>query len=82
MKLDVELVWNALFMYWLLEDCEENGITLELDNNAPSQAQRMAKGLRERNLRFVGTGQPEWSHACDLCCWMSEGDDGGVYLSL
>lgn len=79
LKLDVELVWDSLFLYWLLEDCEENKIVLELDHKEPSQELRLAKGLRERTLRFIGTGQPAWNHACDLCCWMSTDSDGGKY---
>ncbi|KAF6756540.1 hypothetical protein DFP72DRAFT_846432 [Ephemerocybe angulata] len=31
-------------------------------------------GLKERNDRFVGTGQPEWNHTCSLCCWVEEKD--------
>lgn len=77
LKLDTELVWNSLFLYWLLEDCAENGLVLELDENASSQTLRISKGLKGRNDRFAGTGQPEWNHACDLCCWLSRDENGG-----
>ncbi|TEB19835.1 hypothetical protein FA13DRAFT_1646014 [Coprinellus micaceus] len=77
LKLDVELVWNALFLYWLLEDSLENGITLELEQKA-NHTIRLSKGLKERNKRFAGTGQPEWNHACDSCCWLSKDKDGVV----
>ncbi|KAF6763614.1 hypothetical protein DFP72DRAFT_1136202 [Ephemerocybe angulata] len=74
LSLDVELVWNALLLFWLWIDCRENNIVLSLDHNAESHAVRLSKGLKARNDRFVGTGQPEWAHACDLCCWIS-GDE-------
>ncbi|KAF6743134.1 hypothetical protein DFP72DRAFT_994087 [Ephemerocybe angulata] len=72
LKLDTELVWNALLLYWLLNDARENGFALEVEHSAPSQALRLAKPMAARNERFVGPGQPEWNHACTLCCWVNE----------
>jgi hypothetical protein len=75
-ELDVRTVLNALFLFWLLEDYNENGLTLELDHsNTPSQAARLEKGLEERNARMAGSGQEEWNHACNLCCWIQGSDD-------
>ncbi|EAU88688.2 hypothetical protein CC1G_01061 [Coprinopsis cinerea okayama7 len=83
-KLDAESVWDALFLFWLLEDSVENDTVLKLDHQAPSQADRLNKGLYERNLRMVGTGQEHWNHACDLCSWIKKSEDGGegMYLGL
>jgi hypothetical protein len=74
--LDVEEVWNGLFLYWLLQDAEERIEDLELVHNAPSQAKRLEPALRARNLRIAGTGQEAWNHVCDLCCWFNEQPDG------
>lgn len=79
LKLDVELVWDSLFLFWLLEDYVENNMTLELDRHGCNQTQRISKGLEEHNLQFVGTGQPEWNHVCDSCCWVSKDAEGGQY---
>ncbi|KAG6834471.1 hypothetical protein H0H93_009450 [Arthromyces matolae] len=74
LELDTEDVWNGLFLYWLLVDCQENGLRLELDHGASSQAQRLERPLHARNLRMSGPGQEEWNHACDDCCWIDNTD--------
>lgn len=78
LKLDHELVWNALYLFWLLEDYERHKILLQLDHQASSQTERLSDALQARNLRLVGTGQEEWNHACDSCCWLKENVEGGV----
>lgn len=80
LKLDVELVWNTMFLYWLFEYHRNNDLTLELDHRASSQAKRLSKALEKRNHRTAGTGQPEWNHACKACCWIKEDEStGGQY---
>ncbi|KAF8077601.1 hypothetical protein FPV67DRAFT_1614590 [Lyophyllum atratum] len=74
--MDVEDVWNAVFHHWLLQDAAERNDLLELEHNAPSQAERLRPALRARNLRMVGPGQDEWNHACDLCCWVNKNPTG------
>ena len=74
--LDAEDVWSSLFLYWLLQDCEEQQTVLELEHDSPSQAKRLQPALRLRNRRMVGPGQEEWNHACDLCCWIDTRSDG------
>ena len=50
LKLDAEDVWNLLFLYWLLLDCQEQGMILELDHKAGSQAHRLEPALQVHNL--------------------------------
>lgn len=82
LKLDVEDVWTGLFTYWLLEDCSERGIVLELGHKAKSEFHQLLPALQERNRRMVGPGQAEWNHACELCCWVQTLDDGTRSKSL
>ena len=74
--LDVKDVWNGLFLYWLLQDVEEQMEGLNLVHDAPSQAKRLEPALRDRNLRIASPGQEAWNHVCDLCCWFNEQPDG------
>ncbi|KIJ91794.1 hypothetical protein K443DRAFT_126143 [Laccaria amethystina LaAM-08-1] len=74
--LDVDDVWSALFLYWLLTDCAEQGAMLQLEHNSPSQYTHLLPALQNRNARMVGPGQEEWNHACDLCCWVNTTLDG------
>ena len=66
--LDVEDVWTALFLYWLLE-------------NSPSQFTHLLPALKNRNTHMVGPGQEEWNHACDPCCWVNTTPDGSQRLA-
>ncbi|KAF6742808.1 hypothetical protein DFP72DRAFT_829566, partial [Ephemerocybe angulata] len=76
LTLDTELVWNAVLMYWLQNDHRECGTTLELNHDVPSHAVRISQGLKRRNDRYVGTGQPEWNHGCEVCCWITVDESG------
>ncbi|PPR06412.1 hypothetical protein CVT26_004859 [Gymnopilus dilepis] len=69
-KLSLEDVWDGLFLYWLLEDAQERGTSLELIHNAPSQAKQLKPALHAWNIRIAGPGQEAWNHACELCCWV------------
>ncbi|KDR70609.1 hypothetical protein GALMADRAFT_76032 [Galerina marginata CBS 339.88] len=75
-KLDVEDIWTALFTYWLLEDCKTMDTMLQVNHNAPSEFQRLLPSLQARNARISGTGQAEWNHVCDQCCWVETLPDG------
>ena len=68
--MDVDDVWNAFFTYSLCLDHHERQETMELPHSAPSQAERLCVLLEARNIRMAGTGQEEWNHACDLCCYI------------
>lgn len=77
LELDVETVWNSLFLFWLIEDhSDSQRPVLVLDHNEATQALRLEGALQDRNLRMVGTGQEEWSHVCDLCCEIKKASDG------
>ena len=74
--LDVQDIWDGLFLYWLLQDCQEQEEILELPHDMPSQTKRLQPALQARNRHMVGPGQEEWNHACDLCCWINSLSDG------
>ncbi|KAJ3506217.1 hypothetical protein NMY22_g17324 [Coprinellus aureogranulatus] len=82
LELDVETVWNSLFLFWLIEQHTESKTCLELDHNESTQAFRLESALKERNLQMVGTGQEEWSHVCDLCCEIKKSSNGQVDAAL
>ncbi|EPQ54160.1 hypothetical protein GLOTRDRAFT_44279 [Gloeophyllum trabeum ATCC 11539] len=79
LPLDVDKVWDAFFLYSLLLDHDERHTCLELRHDAPSQWERLRPAVRARNLAMAGPGQPEWNHACDLCCWVSEDEEGQLW---
>jgi hypothetical protein len=76
LDMDVEDVYNSFFLYALLFDHHERGDIFELQHNAPSQAERLRPALEARNFRMAGTGQEEWNHICDLCCYIYQDDTG------
>ncbi|KAL1738973.1 hypothetical protein HDZ31DRAFT_50144 [Schizophyllum fasciatum] len=59
-------VYNAFFLHALLRDKDRRDEVLSLPH-AGMQADRLTRALHERNVRFQGTGQPQWAHACDKC---------------
>ncbi|KAJ7080155.1 hypothetical protein B0H15DRAFT_787367 [Mycena belliarum] len=69
-QMDVDDVWNAFYTYSLRLDYHERQEVMELQHNAPSQADRLRSLLEVRNSNMAGTGQEEWNHACDLCCYI------------
>jgi hypothetical protein len=75
--LDTERVWEALLLFWVLEDYSERDRLLLLPEKAESQAARLRHVMQRRNESFVGAGHPDWAHACDLCCWISVDTDTG-----
>jgi hypothetical protein len=86
-ELDVEDVWNGFFLHALLLDQKERqdideDTVLELDHNAPSQSDRLSPALQARNARMVGPGQEAWNHACELCCWVRQDEDGELCMSF
>ena len=76
--ISTEHVWNAFFTYALLREHEERSIPLELVHNTVNHMERLRPALQARNAYMAGPGQEEWSHACNLCCWVHENDDGNL----
>ncbi|EPQ50066.1 hypothetical protein GLOTRDRAFT_108722 [Gloeophyllum trabeum ATCC 11539] len=76
--LDAERVWEAFFLYSLLLDHHEHGELLILPHNSSSQFERLRPAIQARNKQMAGPGQPEWNHACNLCCWVSQDEDGNM----
>jgi len=71
-KLMCDHVWDAFFIYALLLDANERNVPLDLDHNAPDNAQHLCAALDAHNKRIVGPGQEFWNDACDLCCEITE----------
>ena len=80
LELDTKDIWNGFFLHSLLLDHGEQDTILEVEHDAPSQAERLRPSLQARNLRMVGPGQEHWNHACDMCCWVFEED--GIVCKL
>jgi hypothetical protein len=59
--MDIDDVWDGLYIYSLLLDHAERDAVLYLDHNAASQVKRIHPALQARNRRMRGTGQEEWS---------------------
>ncbi|KAJ7078210.1 hypothetical protein C8R44DRAFT_896024 [Mycena epipterygia] len=68
-------IWPSLQM-----DVVDREDFLELAHDAPSQAERLRPALEARNIRMAGTGQDEWNHICDLCCYIYKEDGDYFYL--
>jgi CxC5 like cysteine cluster associated with KDZ transposases len=81
LELDTRDVWNGFFLHSLLLDHAEKEAILEVQHNAPSQAERLQPQLKARNLRMIGPGQEHWNHICDLCCHIKEDKDGAFCKS-
>ncbi|KAJ6570314.1 hypothetical protein B0H10DRAFT_2354309 [Mycena sp. CBHHK59/15] len=69
-QMDVDNVWNTFYTYSLCLDYHQRQETMELPHSASSQAERLRALLEGCNSRMAGTGQEEWNHACDLCCYI------------
>ncbi|KAF9477654.1 hypothetical protein BDN70DRAFT_810293 [Pholiota conissans] len=79
LRLDEEFLLNGFFLYSLLLDKSEQLGTLSLVHDEQSQRLRLRDALLERNKRMEGPGQEAYFHACDLCFFVFEDDDGGIY---
>ena len=75
-------VWDAFFIYALLLNANERNVPLDLDHNAPDNAQCLRAALDACNECIVGPGQELWNHACDLCCEITERSEGTGKFSL
>jgi hypothetical protein len=71
-------VWNAFFVHTLLLNHTSCGTLLQLPNKAKTQEDRLRVALEARNEQMKGTGQTEWSHACEKCTNVFSGEDGGL----
>ncbi|TFK78734.1 hypothetical protein K466DRAFT_506824 [Polyporus arcularius HHB13444] len=65
--LPAAVVWNSFYLYsLLLYACHHTQSSLIVPHHG-DQADRFTAALEARNLQIMGTGQPEWAHACDEC---------------
>jgi len=76
LRLDTEIVTNAFFLYSLLLDHGRRSDSLQLPHRASTNMDRIREALEARNTRMVGTGQPEWNHACNWCTKIYRSEDG------
>ncbi|KAI0072019.1 hypothetical protein K474DRAFT_462626 [Panus rudis PR-1116 ss-1] len=78
--LSCDLVWDAFFLYTLLEwkanAPKPTQLVLDHDHQ---QAARLLGAIQDRNMAMSGHGQPHWNHACDLCCHIGKNEDGKEY---
>ncbi|KAL0947556.1 hypothetical protein HGRIS_013649 [Hohenbuehelia grisea] len=87
LSMTVDDVLNGFFLFSLLLDRQERmergdyAEPLQLENDAPSQAERLRPALEARNYLMVGPGQEAWSHVCNLCAWVSD-DHGTILLGV
>lgn len=82
LELGDEYVLNGFLLYALLVAKAEQSLTLVLAHDAPSQRDRLKEALAERNKKMEGTGQEEYTHACDLCFVVSKdkaGNEGALF---
>ncbi|KAJ7085254.1 hypothetical protein C8R44DRAFT_821540, partial [Mycena epipterygia] len=78
LQMDVVNVYNSFFLHAILLEHHEREDFLELAHDAPSKAERLRPALEACNICMAGTGQEEWNHTCDLCCYIYKED--GDYL--
>lgn len=71
------MVWNAFFLHALLYDFQDRSDILILQHNSRSHSERLRPAIIARNLRMVGPGQRQWSHACNKCTWFKDIGNGG-----
>ena len=74
--MDIDHIWDGFFLYSLLLDHAERGAVLNLHHDATSQAKCLRPALQAHYCRMRGTGQEEWSHACELCAWVYVDEHG------
>ncbi|KAI0732579.1 hypothetical protein C8Q72DRAFT_874195 [Fomitopsis betulina] len=60
------IVSDAFFLFALLQDHDEHGTTLVVENI--EQSARIDQALAQRNEAIIGPGQELWSHICSRCC--------------
>ncbi|KZP00080.1 hypothetical protein CALVIDRAFT_476434, partial [Calocera viscosa TUFC12733] len=58
---------NAFDLYSLLLHHHEQQTRLRLPDSAPTEVDRLATAMQDRNHFMAGTGQEQWAHACELC---------------
>jgi hypothetical protein len=76
LELDEEIFLNAFLLYSLLLEKSELATTLFLEHDQQSQRLRLQDALIERNKQMEGPGQEAYFHACDLCFFVFEDNDG------
>ncbi|KAJ7166282.1 hypothetical protein B0H12DRAFT_1040638, partial [Mycena haematopus] len=77
-ELTGELVLDSFLFHSVLRDKSRRREILTL-SHGNLQNHALDDALAERNYRMAGTGQWQWSHACDGCMRVYEGEDGLWY---
>ncbi|TFK45431.1 hypothetical protein OE88DRAFT_1721508 [Heliocybe sulcata] len=77
-SLCTEHVWDGFLILSLLEDYTRRDELLRVPHTG-DQKDRYLDAVRERNLRFCRSGQPEWAHYCEKCMAFSKDEDGTTY---
>ncbi|KAJ7369119.1 hypothetical protein DFH08DRAFT_678248, partial [Mycena albidolilacea] len=77
-QLDGDLVLDAFLFHAILRDKSRRHEVLSVPNGG-YQYHRLDEALAERNYRMAGTGQWHWSHACDSCMKLYQGEDRNWY---
>lgn len=78
LELGDEFLLNGFFLYSLLLEKSEQCSTLFLPHDESSQRLRLRDALLEQNKQMEGPGQEAYLHACDLCFFVFEGDNGDL----
>lgn len=86
LQLRNEDVLNSFFLYSLLLDTAERRTCLILGDDVQNARLRLEPALSARNKRMEGIGQEAYTHACDLCYIIIQGEDGNlcklIYMHL
>ncbi|KDQ11638.1 hypothetical protein BOTBODRAFT_114058 [Botryobasidium botryosum FD-172 SS1] len=72
-----EHAWDGFFLHSLLMEMDEKGSRLKLPHDCPQEV-RLRAALEARNASYVGFGQEEWNHACNLCTKYHTDDQGNL----
>ena len=75
LELQSEEAMNGFFLYSLMLHMAEHNTHLVLSHSS-TQNDRLSEALSYRNKVMEGTGQEEWTHACDQCFVVHQGENG------
>ena len=78
MQMDYEIIGEAFIINALVSWHHDIGVTLQVPHKAPSQAVRWHDAITAQIVAMVGTGQPAWNHACNVCTKHIRDEDGNV----
>jgi hypothetical protein len=82
LELDEEIFLNGFLLYSLLLEKSEQATPLFLVHDEQSQQLCIQDALMEQNKQMEGPGQEAYFHACDLCFFVFEDDNGDMCMFL